>query len=219
MMKYGVVGAIALAVLVAAMWDGSKCKKKPGVDPGIADGGSGEAVTGEVGVNSRATLEAPRSTEVAQAPAPVAPVEDVLEKYQTHRGDTFRSIARKWLGDESLAETLYEFNKARVPDARHLNERLTLVFPRSKFPAKKQEIGTAGSSGAATMPASMKKDEVKPTTEPAGEKKYVVKDGDTLYGIAKRELGKGSRWEEIAKLNELDGNMVKKGQTLTLPAR
>jgi nucleoid-associated protein YgaU len=219
MMKYGVVGAIALAVLVAAMWDGSKCKKKQ-QDPNVADMTSGDAaVSGEVGVSSRATLEAPKGPEVAQAPAPAAPVEDVLEKYQTHRGDTFRSIARKWLGDESLAESLYEYNKARVPDARHLNERLTLIFPRSKFPAKKQEVGTAGSSVSGTMPASMKRDEVKPTTEPAGDKKYVVKDGDTLYGIAKRELGKGSRWEEIAKLNELDGNMVKKGQTLVMPAK
>ena len=219
MMKYGVVGAIALAVLVAAMWDGSKCKKRP-QDPGVAEIVTGDAaVTGEVGGGSRATLEPPRTPEVAQAPGPEKPVEDVLEKYQTHRGDTFRGIARKWLGDESLAETLYEYNKARVPDARHLSERITLVFPRSKFAAKKNEIGTAGSSGAATMPASMKKDEVKPTTEPAGDKKYVVKDGDTLYGIAKRELGKGSRWEEISKLNQLDGNMVKKGQTLVLPAK
>jgi nucleoid-associated protein YgaU len=216
MMKYGVVGAIALAVLVAAMWDGSKGKKK-GQDEGIASGGSGgeTAISGEVGVSSRATFDI--RGPVAEQPAP-KPEEDTLEKYQVKKGDTIKGIAKAWLGDEKLAESLYDQNKARIPDVRHLSAHLTLVFPKSKF-AKKPEIGTAGSSGSATMPAGLKKDEVKPTTEPAGDKKYVVKEGDTLYGIAKRELGKGSRWEEIVTLNHLDGNMVKKGQTLVMPAK
>lgn len=220
MMKYGVVGAIALAVLVAAMWDGSKSKKKTQDPSTIADVSSDAAVTGEVSASSRATLDPkPAPVEAAPLPAPAAPVEDVLEKYQVHKGDTLKGIARTWLGDEKLAEALYEQNKTRIPDAKHLSARLTLVFPRSKFAKKLAEVGTAGSSGTATMPAGMKKDEVKPTTEPAGDKKYVVKEGDTLYGIAKRELGKGSRWEEIASLNHLDGNMVRKGQTLLLPAK
>lgn len=217
-MKYGVVGAIALAVLVAAMWDGSKSKKKPGQDGGIADGGSAAetAVTGEVGASSRASFDT-RAPQVAEVSQP-KPEEDTLEKYQVHKGDTLKGIAKAWLGDEKLAEQLLDFNKSRIPNARQLSANLTLVFPKSKF-AKKHETGTAGSTGNATVPAGMKKDEVKPTTEPAGDKKYVVKEGDTLYGIAKRELGKGSRWEEIASLNHLDGNMVKKGQTLVMPSK
>lgn len=223
MMKYGVVGAIALAVLVAAMWDGSKGKKKAGgPDPGsvASDGSAGEtAVTGEVGASSRASFNAP-APQVAEVSAPAPkPEPDVLEKYQVHKGDTIKGIARTWLGDEKLAEALYEQNKSRIPDVRHLSARLTLVFPHSKFAKKLGEVGTAGSSGTATMPAGLRKEEVKPTTEPAGDKKYVVKEGDTLYGIAKRELGKGSRWEEIATINHLDGNMVKKGQTLMMPAK
>jgi nucleoid-associated protein YgaU len=227
MMKYGVVGAIALAVLVAAMWDGSKSRKKP-ADAGVAstaDISSGDAaVTGEVGAStSKASLDPskPSAPAVAEAPAPAAAAvaEDVLEKHQVHAGETLRAIARTWLGDEKLAEQLYDFNKSRIPDARHLSARLTLVFPRSKFAKKAAEVGTAGSGTAAAVDAGMKKDEIKATTEPAGDKKYVVKEGDTLYGIAKRELGKGSRWEEIATLNNLDGNMVKKGQTLLMPAK
>jgi len=221
MMKYGVVGAIALAVLVAAMWDGSKNRRRP-IDPAssTADVSSGDAaVTGEVG-SSRATLDGrPQVADGAVSlAAPQPPVEDTLEKYQVHKGDTLKGIARKWLGDENLAESLYDYNKMRIPNARQLSDRLTLVFPHSRF-AKKSEVGTAGSTGAATVPAGMKRSEITPTTEPAGDKKYVVKDGDTLYGIAKRELGKGSRWEEIATLNKIDGNMVKKGQTLILPSK
>jgi len=214
MMKYGVVGAIALAVLVAAMWDGSKSKKKPQDVAATGDVTTETSVSGEVGASSKASFDARPGGEVASKPE-----EDTLEKYQVKPGDKLQSIAKNWLGDEKLAGQLLDFNKARIPDAKHLSARLTLVFPRSKFAKKPPEVGTAGSSGSAVMNAGMKKDEVQPTTEPAGEKKYVVKEGDTLYGIAKRELGKGSRWEEIASLNKLDGNMVKKGQTLVLPAK
>ncbi len=214
MMKYGVVGAIALAVLVAAMWDGSKSKKKP--QDGIATDTSGSetSISGEVGGATRATFDSKGPT-VAENTAP-RHEEDVLEKYQVKKGETLRGIAKAWLGDEKLAESLYEANKSRIPDVKHLSAHLTLVFPRSKFAKKNEPVGSPQN---ATVPAGLKKDEVKPTTEPAGDKKYVVKEGDTLYGIAKRELGKGTRWEEIASLNHLDGNMVKKGQTLVLPSR
>jgi hypothetical protein len=51
-----------------------------------------------------------------------------------------------------------------------------------------------------------------------GRRVYVVKKGDTLSKIAARELGKASRWREIAKLNNLrDPNKLKVGQRLKLP--
>lgn len=47
---------------------------------------------------------------------------------------------------------------------------------------------------------------------------YTVKPGDTLFGIAKQTLGKGSRWTEIAALNKgLRPDRLKAGQTLMLP--
>lgn len=47
---------------------------------------------------------------------------------------------------------------------------------------------------------------------------YTVKPGDTLYGIAKQTLGKGSRWTEISALNKgLHPDRLQTGQTLMLP--
>src|SRR5688572_16344107 len=145
MMKYGVVGAIALAVLVAAMWDGSKSKKK-GQDGGIAsDGSAGEtAVTGEVGGGGSKVSFADRSVAVSE-PSPPPIIEEIFEKYQVKKGETLKGIAKSWLGDEKLAEALYEANKSRISNVRQLSAHLTLVFPRSKF-AKKTETGTAGST-------------------------------------------------------------------------
>ena len=47
---------------------------------------------------------------------------------------------------------------------------------------------------------------------------YVVQKGDTLYGIAKRSLGNGNRWRDLAAANPgvTPGNL-KPGQTLRLP--
>ena len=55
--------------------------------------------------------------------------------------------------------------------------------------------------------------------QPAGT--YVVKSGDSLWKIAKNELGSGYRWSEIFELNKdtvKNANLIYVGQTLKLPA-
>ena len=46
---------------------------------------------------------------------------------------------------------------------------------------------------------------------------YKVKRGDSLWSIAKANLGNGSRWPEIKTLNNLTSNTIYAGQTLKLP--
>ena len=49
-----------------------------------------------------------------------------------------------------------------------------------------------------------------------------MKAGDCLWNIAKKYLGKGSRYTEIAELNKdkiKTPNLIFPGQVLTLPAR
>lgn len=47
--------------------------------------------------------------------------------------------------------------------------------------------------------------------------KYTVKAGDSLWKIAAATLGKGSRYTEIVKLNNLTGSTIKVGQVLKIP--
>lgn len=50
-------------------------------------------------------------------------------------------------------------------------------------------------------------------------KTYIVKSGDTLWNIAKKYLGDGSKYSNIASLNGLSNpNLVAIGQTLTMPS-
>lgn len=52
-------------------------------------------------------------------------------------------------------------------------------------------------------------------------KTYVVKSGDSLWAIAKRNLGSGSRWEDIYELNKgvigPSANKIYPGQELVMP--
>ena len=53
--------------------------------------------------------------------------------------------------------------------------------------------------------------------EPQADR-YVVQSGDTLYGVAKRKLGDGSRWHEIEAANPgVSPRGLKAGRTLTIP--
>ncbi len=51
----------------------------------------------------------------------------------------------------------------------------------------------------------------------SGVKTYTVRKGDTLWAIAARELGDGSRYNEIKTMNGLTSNTIHAGQTLKLP--
>ncbi len=75
--------------------------------------------------------------------------------------------------------------------------------------------GGAGTPGAST-PTPM----TTPTPAPsAGSGEYVVQKGDSLALIAKRTLGKESRWNEIVALNPgLNPKNLKVGARLTLPS-
>lgn len=55
--------------------------------------------------------------------------------------------------------------------------------------------------------------------DPKPQRTYTVKRGDTLWGIAKKELGSGARYTEIVHLNGLKTNVIYSGQKLKLPEK
>jgi nucleoid-associated protein YgaU len=74
--------------------------------------------------------------------------------------------------------------------------------------------------GAGGLPAPGRNLIPVPEVAPAAAgAKYVVKNGDTLERIARRELGAGSRWSEIQALNPgVDPKALRIGTELALPA-
>lgn len=55
-----------------------------------------------------------------------------------------------------------------------------------------------------------------PAPDPSGDT-YVVQDGDSLWSIAQKLLGDGSRWIEIYELNNLQTTVIHPGQVLKIP--
>ena len=54
---------------------------------------------------------------------------------------------------------------------------------------------------------------------PGKARTYTVKKGDSLWSIAQKQLGDGSRYNEIKKLNGLNSNTINAGQVLELPEK
>ena len=57
------------------------------------------------------------------------------------------------------------------------------------------------------------------SSEPAVSWTYTVRTGDSLWGIAAKMLGDGSRYTEIKRLNGLKSDLIQPGQVLRLPKR
>ena len=68
--------------------------------------------------------------------------------------------------------------------------------------------------GALARPTRLRNDRLRETRSPH---EYRVRKGDTLGGIARRELGSESRWSELKELNDLRDSTIVPGQTLLIP--
>ncbi|MGL6218518.1 MAG: LysM peptidoglycan-binding domain-containing protein [Lacrimispora sphenoides] len=70
-----------------------------------------------------------------------------------------------------------------------------------------------------TVPVAPEPELERQGTPPAA-KTYTVTKGDCLWAIAKKQLGNGSRWQEIYSLNKdkiSNPNVIYPGQVLTMP--
>ena len=141
------------------------------------------------------------------------PVEPVAAKERTHaiaKGETLGDVAKRYYGKRSLGVKLAEFNKAdssRLKIGQVISVPDITVLDPAAAPAAPAETALVGQPVA---PAPMP-----PATEQPKFGTVKVTEGDTLYRIAKRVYGDGSRWSEIAALNNLgDGKSLKPGREL-----
>ena len=149
--------------------------------------------------------------ELAAAKRPsVREAKDLLE--EGDEDDAARPSAEvaalKKEGDEELR-----------PAARPAGEVAALKGEESGEVSSGSSLLPALASGAAVRGDAAPPEKAKPA-EPARPKTYVVQEGDTLYGIAKRFYGRLSMWKAIREANKdlipMD-NRVRAGDTLKLP--
>ena len=124
----------------------------------------------------------------------------LMKSYERNDFDTVEKMAARWLGD-------------KVGTAR-TNRYVSNILDASTRFAKPAAAG--GSTG--TKPAAPAKPKAAPLS-------YVVKVGDTLSGIAKRELGSSSRWPEIYRIPAnratigSNPGLIRPDQRLVMPSK
>jgi nucleoid-associated protein YgaU len=119
------------------------------------------------------------------------------ELYTVERNDNYWSIAQKRYGSGAYFKALYEYNRRQAGQANIISPGTQLRLPDEAtlhrlYPTlcpPPQRLADRGQ--ARTASANVE----------AGRGDYEVQDGDTLFRIARRELGNGSRFAEVYELN------------------
>ncbi len=113
-------------------------------------------------------------------------------------GEVLGDIAQQYLGSAKKWKDLVQANPGLDPKSLKVGQKINI-------PAKPDVAPTAPG--------------VSPVVGGPGERTYTIQKGDTLYAIAKRELGNSRRWKEIESLNGgLSSADLKVGHTIKLPA-
>lgn len=90
------------------------------------------------------------------------------------------------------------------------------------YPGPAGPPGPAGTAGAAGAPGTNAAPNPPPAPNPSAPqyRQYTIVSGDTLWGIAQKFLGNGSRWPEIFRASHLrsgDPNLIYPGEVVNVP--
>jgi nucleoid-associated protein YgaU len=168
-------------------------------------------------VNSVSVPAQSPQTVVVEAPAAAA-VQSSVTIYEVEDGDRLADIAQKFYGPQEGNKVInirkiYEANRKTLKSMDELQVGQKLVIP--PLSEKQQALLKTGlfeKTDKEAKPAAVE------SAQPL--KEYVIKEQDTLWQIAAKYLGDGSRFEEIAALNEsIDADNLIVGTKINLPAK
>jgi nucleoid-associated protein YgaU len=132
--------------------------------------------------------QAQQSDEPVARTAPVpGPAAQPVRAYVVQEGDSFAAIARREYGRTSLGERLAAYNGVHP---RSLRVGASIKLPPVEDLDPRLDARTASARAQSDAQSA------------PGSREYTVRRGDSLFAIAERELGRGSRWEELKRFNE-----------------
>ena len=139
--------------------------------------------------------------------------------YEVQPNDSYWTISQKCYGTGAYFKALAEVNRKKIPQEDQLKvgailaapevEQLERQYPNLCPKPSRREVIKRGATQVST------------SAHLAGSRTYVSQEGDTLYEVARSELGKASRWVEIYEINREqigpDYNYLPAGLHLALP--
>jgi nucleoid-associated protein YgaU len=244
--KWVVLGVLALIVgiLVVSLNVDDPLKKDKVVQSG---GGDAPAVAaadlsqpapkadaGSALLNASVNTATPAPVAPAAALAPAIPSGSILKTmdglqesymsdamfYTWKSGDTFATVASRFYGDPSRLATLKRLNEGRS-DVQPGERVLIAVYDLDGSPAPAVAPAAAADKKVAAAPAKPDAPAATPVAAASGTaRSHLVKDGESLWKIAKQELGSGARWNEIYTANRdvlSSPEALHTGQKLRIP--
>jgi len=165
-----------------------------------------------------------RKTETVN-PKPALP-----KIYEVTDGDNLALIAQKYYGDvegnkRANIMRIFEANRniLKAPDEIQVGQKLIIPPLRSSAPGKEtSNSGLANSFFEKVKSIGREHLSLKKPDRAMQGKSYTVREGDSLWKIAANQLGDGSRYMEVAKLNDdvlSDEDSLSVGMTLKMPSR
>jgi nucleoid-associated protein YgaU len=141
--------------------------------------------------------------------------------YTVEPNDTLWSISEKVYGTGGYFKAIAAHNRSRLKRADQLTVGGEIaVPPASELEANYPSLCPKQRRSALVQPRSAAP--AQPRRASGGDV-YIVEEGDTLFDIARYELGKATRWAEIYDLNREqlgeDFDYLKPGTELRMPAR
>ena len=140
-------------------------------------------------------------------------------KYEVQPNDSYWTISEKVYGSSAYFKALYEHNRNQIGEDERLKPGALISTPSVAELEKSYPDLCPKSSRRETMQSRMTA--VSTRQSYRSGRTYTVSEGDTLFNIARYELGKASRWVEIYELNRdvlgKDFNYLTPGMKLTLP--
>lgn len=139
--------------------------------------------------------------------------------YVLQPNDSYWAVCEKLYGTGAYFQALSQYNAERHPEADRLKVGDTILAPskevlREAYPELCPKPAHVQAARRRAMAAST-------TSGLTGGRVYVVEEGDTLYDIARVELGRADRWVEIYQLNREvlgdDFDYLTPGTRLALP--
>ena len=202
--------------------DGSDREEFTGSGLDSATGGPAQPLATTRPADKRPTTGFPRRTADAawrpsgpRAPDPVATPEPT-KTHVIQPGDTFSSLAARYLGDAKYAGRIMAANPDRDPRRLHVGSKVKIP----PAPAPSAAIAAdrpAGTSAAAS--ASSRHRESAPSIPPG--RAYTVQPGEDWFTLATRFLGKGTDGPRLYELNRErvpdDPGLLRAGTVIELP--
>jgi nucleoid-associated protein YgaU len=158
--------------------------------------------------------------ELSGAPTPVAGISRDGDQYAVQPNDSYWTISEKAYGSGAFFKALHEHNRKKYKDADDLHVGQVLSVPdegvlRRAYPdlcPKPRKVVASAQQRLVSASSRLR----------GPGHVYTVIEGDTLFEIARHELGKPARWGEIYEINRDvlgdDFDYLRPGTELILPA-